>query len=198
MKIKKLTMSDYNVSKWSGGSTTELAIFPEGADYGKREFLWRISSATVEIEKSSFTSLPGVQRIIMPLDGELKLHHLNQRELILQPFEQDRFPGDWQTESEGKVQDFNVMCQAGAEANLEHFSLKAGEKFQLLNDDKVAGSIFLFCYKGKVEISSLEDILLNDFESFLIKLENGEVLDLELTAVEETDLLGIRIRHTTS
>lgn len=195
MKIQKINKSDNKISKWSGGSTTELAIFPEGANYAKREFLWRISSATVEIEKSSFTPLPGVQRIIMPLDGELKLHHLEHRELVLNPFEQDSFPGDWQTESEGKVQDFNVMCQVGAEANLEYFSLKPGENIHIVKEEIAAGSIFLFCYRGKVEISNFADMLLNDFESLLVRLEKEEILNLEISAIEEIDLLVVRIRH---
>jgi len=198
MKIRKFEKSDYKISKWSGGSTTELAIFPENADYAKREFLWRISSAKVELDKSSFTPLPGVKRIIMPLDGNLKLNHLNHRQLILKPFEQDCFPGDWQTQSEGKVHDFNVMCQHGTEASLEYFRLAADEKLKLANKESEADSIFLFCYKGKVGISNLEDVLLDDFDSVLIKLENEEVLDLELIAVEESDLLVVRVKHTIS
>jgi len=194
MKFRKINKSEYKVSKWSGGSTTELAIFPENADYAKRKFLWRVSSAKVELDKSSFTPLPGVQRIIMPLDGELKLHHLKQRKLILKPFEQDSFPGNWQTESEGKVQDFNVMCQAGAEASLDYIRLKAGEKTNISNEKKATGSIFLFCYKGKVEVRNPE-LTLSSFESLLIKTEVDDELHIELIVVEESDILVIKIIH---
>ena len=53
-----LTKDDYVVSQWSGGTTTQLAIAPSGAQYGDRAFLWRLSSATVDLEESDFTPLP--------------------------------------------------------------------------------------------------------------------------------------------
>ena len=43
------------VSQWTGGKTTQLAISPKEAVYADREFLWRLSSATVELEESDFT-----------------------------------------------------------------------------------------------------------------------------------------------
>lgn len=44
----RMTQDDYAVSRWSGGTTTQLAIFPPGASYADRDFLWRVSSAAVE------------------------------------------------------------------------------------------------------------------------------------------------------
>ena len=43
------TEKDYKVSKWSGGDTTELYLYPENGDYRSGNFQLRISSATVEI-----------------------------------------------------------------------------------------------------------------------------------------------------
>ena len=45
--FRKLRPADYIVSVWSGGTTTQIAIAPEGARYAERDFLWRVSSATV-------------------------------------------------------------------------------------------------------------------------------------------------------
>ena len=67
--IVKKTSSEYSTSAWSGGTTTELGIGPEGSRYADREFLWRISSATVDLEESTFTALPDYDRIIMTLEG---------------------------------------------------------------------------------------------------------------------------------
>ena len=50
--------TNYSTSAWSGGATTEIRIMPEGSRYADREFLWRLSSATVEVEESTFTALP--------------------------------------------------------------------------------------------------------------------------------------------
>lgn len=198
MIVSKIKKSEYKVSEWSGGSTTELAIFPENADYSKREFLWRISSAKVELDKSSFTPLPGVQRIIMPLDGDLKLNHIGQRESVLHPFQQDSFPGDWQTKSEGKVQDFNVMCQAEAEANLEHFSLEAGERLVVSNNDVKSGTILLFCYRGKLDVIVAEEYQFGNEESLLIQFDEYEEMNLVLESRIDSELLVVWVRHTIS
>ena len=50
MEWKLLTREDYATTNWSGGTTTQLSIAPEGAVYADRDFLWRRSSATVELE----------------------------------------------------------------------------------------------------------------------------------------------------
>ena len=52
-----LTAKDFETSRWAGGITTQLAIGPAGAQYPNRDFLWRISSAQVELEHSVFTNL---------------------------------------------------------------------------------------------------------------------------------------------
>ena len=76
------------VSSWSGGTTTEFSIAPENGNYQSRDFLWRLSSATVELEESTFTSLPDFDRIILTLEGEMDICHdglariLDPRELL--------------------------------------------------------------------------------------------------------------------
>lgn len=101
--------------RWSGGTTTELAIWPPEAVYAERNFVWRVSSARVEAEESDFTPLPGVERCLMILEGTLHLVHEGHYEATLGPFEQDNFSGDWRTHSRGAVTDFNLMttCAEG-------------------------------------------------------------------------------------
>ena len=54
-----LTPADYQISTWSGGQTTQLFLSPEGGSYPDRTFDFRLSTATVEVEKSNFTDLTG-------------------------------------------------------------------------------------------------------------------------------------------
>ena len=51
--MRHLTAGDFQVSTWSGGKTIQIAISPEGAAYADRDFLWRVSSATVELDESA-------------------------------------------------------------------------------------------------------------------------------------------------
>ncbi len=122
--IKIVKEQEQDHAKWSGGVTTQLGIYPLTALYKKRNFAWRISTATVEDAKSTFTSLPGFKRIIMPLQGEpLQLNHKNHHKVTLQYLETDTFQGDWVTESEGKVQDFNLMLADGCDGSMQGFEV---------------------------------------------------------------------------
>ncbi|AGT43161.1 HutD family protein [Treponema pedis] len=125
MKITKLTEQDFTTSTWQGGTTTQLFIYPPGANYSKRDFLFRLSSATVDTEKSEFTILPGIQRFIAPLTGNLKISHDEKYFTKLKPYEIYGFDGGAKTISMGKVRDFNVMVQENAEASVKNFFLNS-------------------------------------------------------------------------
>ena len=101
------------VSRWSGGTTTQLAIWPPEAVYAERNFVWRVSSARVETEESEFTALPGIARCLMVLDGTLHLRHEGHYDVDLGRFAQDNFSGSWTTHSRGRVTDFNLMTASG-------------------------------------------------------------------------------------
>lgn len=112
MDIRHLTKEDYKVSQWSGGTTTEVFIWPEGANYASREFSVRISSATVELEESDFTPLPGVTRYIVPLRGGFVLTHPEQAPVVMSPMDTPYcFSGGTDTHCAGKATDFNLMLK---------------------------------------------------------------------------------------
>lgn len=119
--VSVLFSKDYRISAWSGGSTTQLAISPASAVYAKRDFLWRLSSATVEAERSCFTPLPGVQRWLMPLEGTVELHHAGREAVRLEPYEVDAFDGGDDTVSIGRCRDFNLMTRENCEGALAAF-----------------------------------------------------------------------------
>lgn len=123
--IRKLTPNEYVVSSWSGGTTTQLAIFPPEAVYARRDFLWRISSAAVELEESDFTALPDYERLISTLAGEIVLSHNGGPELRLEPFRVHAFSGADATHSLGRCTDFNLMLRRGrAAGSMEALRLK--------------------------------------------------------------------------
>ena len=104
---------DYRVSKWTGGTTRQLAIFPEESSYLDRTFVWRLSSATCELDESKFSKLPDFDRILIVLQGSVVLAHENQRVAKLAELEQDSFDGAWKTTSFGQITDYNLMVRKG-------------------------------------------------------------------------------------
>lgn len=143
MIVEHIKVSDLETRKWSGGTTTQLAIYPKDAEYIKRNFLFRISTATVEAEESSFTKLPGVSRKIMILDGEIKIEHQNHYLKILKKFEQDSFEGDWDTKSVGKATDFNLMTTESTVGKIEAITIK-GKNDKLVKSNSFYTGIYIF------------------------------------------------------
>ncbi len=107
-----LTETDFLISTWSGGTTTQLFISPKGASLAARNFDWRISSAIVESDSSDFSLFEGYERILIPLKGKLEMEHETPNGVIQQnvnEFELARFNGSWATKGVGKLTDFNVI-----------------------------------------------------------------------------------------
>ena len=113
MKVRKRTAKDYRVSRWSGGETREFLLFPDGASYAGRDFLWRVSSATVELPESDFTPLPDYRRFLTPLSGALRLSQNGGVFRALGALEVLQFDGGAETKSRGEVTDFNLMLRKG-------------------------------------------------------------------------------------
>ena len=112
MKVLHLKQTDFKTTAWSGGTTTELLIWPQGADYGRREFQARISSAVVALPESDFTPLEGVERYITPLEGGFTLIHPGKAPVVMAPLDTPyRFSGEEPTHCIGMATDFNLMLK---------------------------------------------------------------------------------------
>lgn len=156
MKITIQTKEEHPVSVWSGGTTTQLYLYPQGSDYARRDFRVRISSATVDCERSEFTALPGVSRIILPLKGSLHLHYEGNGEKLLQEYEQDQFDGGWQTTSVGRATDFNLMLREGASGKVEVHPLSPGECLELENGRNGILAVYVAEGSARYEADKLE------------------------------------------
>jgi environmental stress-induced protein Ves len=145
MMIRIIKKHEFQSSHWTGGTTTELFIFPKSASYKKMDFDFRISTATIEVDKSTFTSLKGVQRTLMVLEGSLELIHKNHHAIILKPFQKDSFMGDWETISRGQAVDFNLMLRdSKLSGNVEAISIKQNSSITLNTEQHG----FIYFYKG--------------------------------------------------
>jgi len=101
--------------KNGGGTTRNLAVSPEGAGFD--DFLWRISIAEVR-ESDSFSHFPGVDRIIMLLEGNgMTLRDSDGGVFSLTVrFAPHAFSGEASIEAnlvDGPTIDFNVMVRRG-------------------------------------------------------------------------------------
>nr|WP_296007830.1 HutD family protein [uncultured Blautia sp.] len=161
--VKK--QEEFKTSLWSGGSTTELYIYPEDAIYKEGNFQCRISSATVEVERSDFTSLPGVKRYLSIFHGHLDMIHGEGEKVSLEPFQVDCFDGGVPTVSFGQVVDFNLMLKNGADGKMEAAQISAGESF-ILEPKEGQNLLVVYAPVGKVKI---DDMQIETGELFICK-----------------------------
>jgi environmental stress-induced protein Ves len=177
MIIEHIKAADLTTSNWSGGTTTQLVIYPKDSDYKKQNFQFRISTATVEADESDFTKLSGVSRKLMILNGEIDIEHKNKYSKNLKKFDQDEFSGDWETKSFGKATDFNIMTTGNTSGELKAISIS---KSTIISLQKNTDCYALYIFLGKIEL------IANDKK---LRLQSGDIVLLFL----EKDELCIKL-----
>ena len=169
-----------------GGTTTQLGIYPAGTEYTKFNFLFRLSTATVEVEESTFTFMPGVTRHLMILEGHLRIDHKGRYKKELPKFGYDVFDGEWPTTAKGKVTDFNLMVREKASGKLQAIALRDRQEETITCRGKVSHSCF-YVLTGSVRIISgphscelkTGDCVLCDHE------RESQILHMQATAYTE-------------
>ena len=183
MKIRSYGTEDYNTGKWSGGETTEFAIYPEKANYIDRDFIWRLSSATVDVDESTFTKLPEFDRILMVLEGEAVLAHGNERTVKLTALEQDSFCGDAGTKSFGKIKDYNLIMKKGCSGSLKVYEVQSAAQAVERADqgEHTQASYGFYCIEGYVVVSAAgETHMVPAGKQLVLDLDEGEMVDLSV------------------
>ena len=196
--INVIRKEQQNTSNWSGGTTTQLAIYPKDALYSEGNFKWRISTAKVNIDESTFTRLPGISRIIMIIDGKLKLEHEGHYKVELSPFEQDSFSGEWNTKSFGKVTDFNLMMNNECTGSLEAILLDENKSINIVLEnikeefDNISNGFYCVNGEGCILVNNEKiNILKGDF--FIINRDSDEDLtNLEIHNNKKEELQIIK------
>ena len=175
--IKKI--ENFTQSRWSGGVTTQLYIYPENSSYSDRNFKFRISKATSEIEESQFTYLPNIKRYLSILEGRLELDFGEGNRKILNPYEICYFDGGLPIKAKGIVKDFNLMLK-DCNGELLFYELKEKVSFKL-ETQKMSG---IFCISGEVSISNLkikaDEFVVIEGEDVELKTESAKIFVINI------------------
>ena len=170
--ITLLKSNDFQVSDWSGGKTKQLYLSPPTGHYGKRDFDYRLSTATVELAESQFSDLSGFHRILMSLDHTLHLHNASrQEETVLAPFTPYVFEGSDSITIRGTCTDFNLIYSDHYQGQM----LAISDREELSQDEAIQ-----FIY-------ALSDLMVTGTGLPSLNLETGQLLIVEKEA-QETEL----------
>lgn len=146
--------ADCRVMPWKngGGTTTEIAVYPEGAGLG--DFLWRVSMARVGSD-GPFSAFPDVDRTLTILSGEGIRLAVDGRDAVeltpgSQPF---AFAGDVPVQATligGAVTDLNVMTRRSV---LSHRVRRVVEAM----DCEAEGTVLVVCHSGSCGIDAKDE-----------------------------------------
>jgi environmental stress-induced protein Ves len=187
MQHRILTSENLTPALWSGGKTTQLFIYPETAEYQKRNFKFRLSTSTVETEKSEFTLLPGLSRKLMVLEGNVTLFHEGHYSKELSRFDTDEFDGGWRTTSIGKCTDFNLMTSGNTTGKLSPVLIEK-EQSAILCIEENRDWLFIYVYSGKTGIELNKKIIVITKGDLLI-LNNLTAGNIEIKGIENSELV---------
>lgn len=150
MSLRRLDLEQLPATPWKngGGSTRQLAIFPEAA--GLDDFAWRISCARVERD-GAFSTYPGVDRSLALLHGDGLRLRRGDKAVLLQPCAPPlSFAGEEAISAEllgAGIDDLNLMTRRGVwRQQLQHLHLNG--ELRLPNDAPV---LLLWCTGGELE-----------------------------------------------
>lgn len=165
-------IKSFKTTNWSGGKTTEMFIYPSTSSYADRNFDFRISSATVEVEESDFTDLTGFHRLLTIIDGRLELNVNDKPSTILEQDTSFWFSGSDKVSSRGIVRDFNVIYSDKYEVQWRLITEDEVKEFSLKKGD----FLFYFLVKGNAEMNN-QSVLENELVCLNL-VENREVKNI--------------------
>ncbi|MBO9585401.1 MAG: HutD family protein [Flavobacterium sp.] len=163
MNVHVFPKKDSKASVWSGGLTYEYVIYPKSANYADRDFIFRISSATIEEVPSLFTNFKGYHRYLVMLDNGLDIE-VNKEKKRYEKHEIMQFNSADEVISYTKGSDFNWMVSE----KISHHKLKITNS----NENCNAQIILLFSLHATVIKINEKPYNLNPYD--LVVVENVE------------------------
>lgn len=181
--VKVYKEKDFVKNQWSGGMTEELFIYPDSSSYEKRDFIFRLSKATIDAEKTKFTKVDGYRRHLVLLSGDVTLVSDSKKSKKLKDLSTFVFSGSDETESFGRGTDYNLMVKEESQSSLEVYELREEGQSVSLPSFMREGEAFicLYCHKGYSVIGY------NDTKEYL---KESEQLVIKASEADEVVLMG--------
>jgi environmental stress-induced protein Ves len=185
-----LKSNSQDIKKWSGGTTTQLCIYPFDSLYEDRTFIFRVSTATIEVESSAFTSLPSYHRSLMILEGVLEIKHTGHYTRTLKQFEIDEFEGGWETYGCGIVTDFNVMTSEKAQHTLNYIQMKANELQTLEIDDRTFHYVGYYILSKQLNFHLDNKLYQLEHRDFIL-VDSNQTRKIEFQSNDEIEMIQV-------
>lgn len=158
---------------WDGGKTYEYFIYPPSSTYVQRDFLFRISSATIEKVPSHFTRFENYHRFLVMIDNSLELVRNGKKERY-KKHEIFTFNSNDEIVSSSLGNDFNLMVS----------NEKLQTKVEILKGNLKTSHQFIFCFALTNMIFYMDNEVTSLNKGDLILIQN---LQRNLTNIKTTE-----------
>lgn len=172
MNIHFFPKKNVTASIWSGGSTYEYTIYPKTASYADRDFVFRISSATIDEAPSVFTKFKGYHRYLVMLDNFLDVD-INNKKKVYEKYKIMEFNSDDEVTSYTKGIDFNWMISE----KISHHKLETTNGNQNCN----AEIVIVFSLQTTVITINEKRYSLEPYDLLLIENQEKENVILDFS-----------------
>lgn len=163
--------------KNGGGTTAEIALAPEDADFASGKFDWRLSLANIQGD-GPFSAFAGIDRTIMLVEGNgMVLTNPDNVRLVLdRKYLPQDFPGEWPVDCkllDGPVRDLNLMAnRARVRADWQVIALDRKEA-ALANADTLIAHVLSGRFEldgvadrdGPVSLATFDTLIANDAQA---------------------------------
>jgi hypothetical protein len=190
--IQLLKKKHYLKMPWANGLglTEQIDIFPSEANVTERDFLWRLSSATIQ-QASTFSLFPKYDRLLMVIEGKGLI--LNQSPLA--PFEVFSFSGDVPMDCQltaGPVLDLGLIYSP-AEIEVQA-QIKLG--LQSLTETFKATDVgYFYGLEGSCTVIGEQGLCLSLMKGDTLKVEGPHRLDFETAPNQVCHLIKLHLRR---
>ncbi|WP_294406965.1 HutD family protein [uncultured Clostridium sp.] len=171
--IRLIKNDSYTPTYWSGGMAAELITYPHSSSFAARDFLWRMGCAKIDIDTSTFSSLPGIKRHLMVTDGEMTLAHKDRYCKLLKKFDEDFFMGDWTTTTEGRCLVLNLMTREDYDGMLVHLNISKDKKAEYASSPIEKATIIAIC------VYPLNSNVNMEFDNKSIEINKNDLLCID-------------------
>lgn len=173
MDLRIISPDECVTSVWEGGKTCEYFIYPASALYSNRNFLFRISRASIEKIPSVFTQFKGYHRFLAMLENNLKVQH-NGIEKSFEENEVFSFLSDDKVVSYTLGTDFNLMVA-------DEITGKADLLYIKKEQTVAAKTVFVFAGKKTVASVNGQHTHLKPYDMLCIRNEKEETVEMRFT-----------------
>ncbi|MEP6655686.1 MAG: HutD family protein [Betaproteobacteria bacterium] len=172
-----LQPSDYRVMPWKngGGTTREIAVYPDAGDLADPSFLWRVSMADI-VQSGAFSRFSGYDRTLILMNGRGLLLQCDGEPAVTldAPYQRLDFAGECATHctlTHGPVRDLNVMVARGAASALTAVLRPGPQPVEHAVDGQ---TVLLHCAEGSITVAARGHDIWDIGEGETLRLDGGD------------------------